>query len=411
MSNAIENVSEKEQIINFKKYLENDFTKTLNEQIALLNKDTGNDEKKINDKIDDIRKNVFFYRGMDDETHEIEPSILRNFENKKYNILMECQYIKYLLDIIFLNENKKNEITVDLLARMQHYNYKSRLIDVTFNPNVAIYMACSSAYNKNGKVLVFAHESTKGKKTLINYVERYHFSYSPSKSITKNLEYLTATLNEKPITIDYKNYDSRPVVIIDRNTFKHNSAIYDLRYDAQSGSFIFFLNPIEKETMELLDDLDNEGLDKESLKYYLISAKNKITFLYLLAKSKITHITMYPDKDISHEINKINAKLKINNQYENKKYLNELINECLNINFHISNFEKEEIEHVETMCHDYIKEANMIEFLLTDYLYFINYRKKLLSMTEDGEQALFNESIEILKEESENEEFGFLLIK
>src|SRR5690554_1786812 len=109
--------------------------------------------------IDNIRENVMFYRGMDNELHDIDPSINRLYKKVPYNVNDEVEYINNLKNNVFLNEYKSKEIKVDLLARMQHYNYKSRLIDVTFNILVATYMASSSSFNTNGKVVEFAQET------------------------------------------------------------------------------------------------------------------------------------------------------------------------------------------------------------------------------------------------------------
>lgn len=365
-------------------------------------------------KIDNLRGLVKFYRGMDNEMHNIEPSIKRLYRNIPYDLYDECKYINAIKNNVFFNQYKKDDVSIDLLARMQHYNYKSRLVDVTFNFDVAAYMASCSSFKQNGKVIEFAHESNPFiDKNITNVLKRYHYINHPSDNLKFNLGLINYLIDPNKHLIIPKKYESQAVIIIDAKTFKHNSESHDLRYNAQNGAFIFFLNQqnFTSNNPYFLSDLDTKYFSNNAIYYRQILNEDKLSFLYILATYGTTNVSIYPDKDTSHEINKINAKVfAMLKNTSNNSWFNEAIDDYLYMFNHNATLNNHNINHLKNLCNHYIASSNIIEFLLTDYISLLEYRNKLLLSNNRNSIRIFNRSVNKLVKESNNKLFNRLII-
>lgn len=148
-------------------------------------------------------KNQFFYRGVSKTDYKLVSGAyrrcggLREDEDFYFNAI-QIEYPKIFKDLS----------CVEKLTYMQHYNCPTRLLDVTRNPLVALYFACSCNLNEDGVVYLFSFadeevllpQSLKI-KTLANLAgltenERHelaiqsYMSYENNKfSQTKNLKY------------------------------------------------------------------------------------------------------------------------------------------------------------------------------------------------------------------------------
>lgn len=93
---------------------------------------------------------TFYYRGHSDANYRLLPSIMRRtewlaHERDMYNeLLIECP-----------QEFVNCTTHLETLVHMQHYGLPTRLLDVTRNPLVALYFACTGNPDKKGEVIVF----------------------------------------------------------------------------------------------------------------------------------------------------------------------------------------------------------------------------------------------------------------
>lgn len=92
----------------------------------------------------------FYYRGHGYFGFNIQPSIYRNKglienEHRMYReIITKCP-----------NDFYHATSTFEHLVKMQHYFLPSRLLDITKNPLIALFFACSSEPNDDGEIIIY----------------------------------------------------------------------------------------------------------------------------------------------------------------------------------------------------------------------------------------------------------------
>lgn len=111
-----------------------------------LNKIYSDSVTDIHNKTQDI---TYFYRGHSDKDWKLIPSVFRN------NKLDKERSLYYQSSSLLSEEFSSDMTSFDKLVKMQHYFLPTRLLDVTYNPLVALYFACYENDKVDGCVCVF----------------------------------------------------------------------------------------------------------------------------------------------------------------------------------------------------------------------------------------------------------------
>ncbi|WP_065335277.1 FRG domain-containing protein [Tritonibacter mobilis] len=234
-----------------------------------------------------------FFRGHSDATYELTPSLLRKWDNGDWQFMpSEDRLCKELL-IAHHDEFQGDQYCFDRLVRMQHYGLPTRLLDISGNPLVALFFACSGKPKTDGEVIVFSVASSG-----VKYYD------SDTVSCLSNLSNLTyAQKNEVDLSLDLDTFNKTDVVgkllhhIKSEKGFFEDRIVPDdlgsivcvkakqtnTRIKSQSGAFLLFGQEAT------LPDAGQDGIEVSRV---TIHAKEHI--LAQLDRININATTVYP---------------------------------------------------------------------------------------------------------------------
>lgn len=240
-----------------------------------------------------------FFRGHSDARYELTPSLLRKWENGDWQFMpSEDRLCKELL-IAHHDEFQGDDYCFDRLVRMQHYGLPTRLLDISGNPLVALFFACSCKPDQlgvDGEVIVFRVASDS-----VKYYD------SDTVSCLSNLSNLTyAQKNDIDLSLDQDAFNATDVagkllhhIKSEKGYFEGRIVPDDLRsiicvkakrtntrIKSQSGAFLLFGH----ETA--LPDAGQDGIEISR-----VTIKNKTHILNQLDQININATTVYPSID------------------------------------------------------------------------------------------------------------------
>lgn len=176
-----------------------------------------------------------FFRGHSDKVWKLLPSIYRkymlNFEEDLINEFIRRRP----------NEFSESDGVFNIVAKMQHYGLHTRLLDVTENPAVSLYFACSDNFDKDGELFMFQRSLDEiPSNTVLNIIAEFYIRHKNSGGkyeIKDYYEYVIKNQKKKDVEMAFYHIAngyycfSRPKIISERI----------LR---QSGAFMLFANEV-----------------------------------------------------------------------------------------------------------------------------------------------------------------------
>lgn len=240
-----------------------------------------------------------FFRGHSDARYELTPSLLRKWDNGDWQFMpSEDRLCKELL-IAHHDEFQADQYCFDRLVRMQHYGLPTRLLDISGNPLVALFFACSCSSEQmdiDGEVIIFQVSSD-----LVKYFD------SDTVSCLSNLSNLTyVQKNEIDLGLDKEVFNKTEVagkllhhIKSEKGFFEGRIVPDDLgsiicvkakrtntRIKSQSGAFLLFGHEAA------LPDAGQSGIEISR-----VTVRNKTHILQQLDRININATTVYPSID------------------------------------------------------------------------------------------------------------------
>lgn len=200
----------------------------------------------------------FYFRGQNSTKFDLRPRIMRQggfFIDEMYAVRMIFQKHANLFE--------KDTYMIDRLSRLRHWNFPTRLLDVTLSPLVALYFALYGDNTGDGVVYIVGFDDSELKTrdsdsisvlanySLISKIQQDHILSLASQDDCDGCDWLNACEPLVQVVQRERPYFTNS---ISRTTFSRyyivDAAHIHARIASQAGAFIMFgpASPIEQST-------------------------------------------------------------------------------------------------------------------------------------------------------------------
>ena len=242
-----------------------DYLKWVKETLWVDYKDVKGNYDNLKWLLDEI-----YYRGQSDATWNLYPSIHREYKSEFLN---EFKIIGKASQVVW-SELNHYQSYIDKLIYLQHYGLRTRLLDVTFNPLVALYFACEE--NSGNGIVYCGHKCNFNyEKDIPEISAKYLFTH---QSLDKFYSWC------KKEGLDIKNF-TIPLFI--------HPPMNNPRIESQNGAFV--MSPLIKPVSDKYKANKGSLEDFFENRVAIIPSANKNAILKELSMLGINSGTIFND--------------------------------------------------------------------------------------------------------------------
>ena len=251
---------------------------------------------------DPSSENIVVFRGHTHICNTLSPAVCRSVDIDEDEILRKAKYHACEQLRSCCNDLEK-------LVLLQHYELKTRLLDFSFNPLVALYMACCNELEKNGEIICL--KPTCVAENVCQLIAEYILNYG-----SKNIDWTIV----KNLARKHKIQNMNNLVIYLSEPQFFYPAYNNPRIRVQKGFFL--IAPLLSKQTQSYFSLDNKDSILQikgntlhgfnvynfypNVKKYTINATQKKDLLRALNLIGIDESSMFPE--FEHLLHTINQK-------------------------------------------------------------------------------------------------------
>lgn len=227
-----------------------------------------------------------FFRGQSSFDWTLKPSIYREEKWIENEDIMIKEMIRRFPD--FLNDTKR----IEILTKLQHYGLPTRLLDLSENPLIALFFACSdiSVASEDGRIYYFSPSercvkySDSDLVAILSNISKMNGSFGTGNLEEEKRRFLWFIQEEKNNFDDQIKNDT-----IEKCCFVKTN-LNNERIKSQTGAFIITgTGKTKSDVKEIEDDFSKNNI------LFLVDRNSKNKILSELKQIGIYEGSIYPD--------------------------------------------------------------------------------------------------------------------